>query len=90
MKEMVTSIIVTREKKLRNLTKNTVLPFTSTDTVLNLFSSKLTDEKVISLRFEPQYSNEANSVSKTDIFSTFKFIHCAMSKDLTDKKMQEN
>ena len=31
--------------------QNTVLPFTSTDTVLNLSSSKLTDEEMNILRY---------------------------------------
>ena len=35
VKAMVKSPILINEKKLRNLTQNTVLPITSTDTVLN-------------------------------------------------------
>ena len=51
VKAMVKSTILTYEKKLRNLTQNTVLPFTSTGTVLNFSSSKLTDEEMNILRY---------------------------------------
>ena len=57
VKTMVKSTMLTHEKKLCNLTQNTVLPFTSTDTVLNLSSSKLTDEEMNILRYGLKYSN---------------------------------
>ena len=43
--------IKTHEKKLKNLTKNSVLPFTPTDTVRNLLSIKLTEEKMGLLKY---------------------------------------
>ena len=57
VKTMVKSTMLTLEKKLCNLTQNTVLPFTSTDTVLNLSSSKLTDEEMNILIYGLKYSN---------------------------------
>ena len=48
---MVKLTIKTHEKKLKNLTKNSVLPFTPTDTVLNLSSIKLTDEELGILKY---------------------------------------
>ena len=48
---MVKLTVKTREKKLKNLTKNSVLPFTSTDTVLNLSSVKLTEEELGILKY---------------------------------------
>ena len=77
---MVTSIILTHEKK------NTVLPFTSTDTVLNLSSSKLTDAENNMLRYGLRYSIEQKFINKTDVLSTFDFIRRTMSKDLKDQK----
>ena len=76
-------------KKLLNLTQNTVLPFTSTNTVHNLPSSKLTDEEMNILRYVLKHSIEPNFMSKTDIHSTFDFIHRTMSKDLKDQKDTE-
>ena len=86
VKAMVKSTILTHEKKLRNLTQNTVLPCTSTDTVFNLSSSKLTDEEMNILRYGLKHSIEPNFTNKTDIFSTFDFIHQTVSKDLKDQK----
>ena len=86
VKATVISTILTHEKKLRNLTQNIVLPFTSTDTVLNLSSSKLTDEQMNILRYGLKHSIEPNLINKTDILSTFDFIHRTMSKDLKDQK----
>ena len=83
---MVKSTILTHEKKLRNLTQNTVLPFTSTDTVLNLSSSKLFNEEINILRYGLKHFIEPNFINKTDILSTFDFIHQTMSKDLKDQK----
>ena len=77
---MVTSIILTHEKK------NTVLPFTSTDAVLNLSSSKLTDAENNMLRYGLRYSIEQKFINKTDVLSTFDFIRRTMSKDLKDQK----
>ena len=83
---MVKSLTLTHEKKLRNLTQNNVLPFTSTDTVLNLSSWKLTDEEMNILKYRLKHSLEPNFINKTDILSTFGFIHRTMSKDLKDQK----
>ena len=49
VQKMVKLTVKTREKKLKNLTKNLVLPFTSTDTVLNLSSVKLIEEEFLGI-----------------------------------------
>ena len=74
---------------MRNLTQNTVLPFTSTDTVLSLSFSNVTDEKMNILRYGLKHSIEPNFINKTDILSTFDFMHRAMSKVLKDQKDNE-
>ena len=71
---------------MRNLTQNAVLPFTSTDMVLDLSSSKLTDREMIIVRYGLKHSIEPNFINKTDILSTFDFVHQTMSKDLKDQK----
>ena len=77
---MVKSIVLIHEKKFRNLTQNTLLPFTSTDTVLSLSSSKLTDEEMNILRYGLKHSIKPNFINKTDILSTFDLIHRTMSR----------
>ena len=77
---MVKSIVLIHEKKFRNLTQNTLLPFTSTDTVLSLSSSKLTDEEMNILRYRLKHSIKPNFINKTDILSTFDLIHRTMSR----------
>ena len=79
---MVKLTIKTHEKKLRYLTKTLVLPFTSTDTVLNLSSVKLTEEELDILKYGLKYPIESNFINKTDVLTTFDFIHRAMNKDL--------
>ena len=71
---------------MRNLTQNTVLPFTSTDTVLSLSFLNVTDEKMNVLRYGLKHSVEPNFINKTDILSAFDFMHRAMSKVLKDQK----
>ena len=83
---MVKSTILTHEKKMHNLMQNTALPFTLTDMVLNLSSSKPTDKEMNILRCGLKHSIEPNFINKTDILSRFDFIHQTMSKDLKDQK----
>ena len=59
-----------------------MLPFTATDTVLNLSSIKLTEEELGILKYGLKHPIEPRFISKTDVLSTFHFIHRAMSKDL--------
>ena len=86
VQQMVKLTIKTHEKKLKNLTKNSVLPFTSTDTVLNLSSIKLTDEEQGVLKYGLKHPIEPRFINKTDVLTTFDFIHRAMNKDLKDNR----
>ena len=47
----VKNVIKTHEKKLRNLTKNIQLPFTSDETIENFSRYKLTEAKTLILKF---------------------------------------
>ena len=86
VKSMVNLIVRTHEKKLKNLTRNVVLPFTPRDTVMNLSKTKLTEEELDILKFGLKHSIEPLRINKTDVLTTFDFIHRAMSKDLQDVK----
>ena len=78
--------IKTHEKKLRNLTKNVTLPFRDTETVHNLSNVTLTTEELELLKYGLKHPIHPLQVNKTDILTTFDFIHCAMTKDLRDEK----
>ena len=47
----VNNVISTHEKKLKNLTKNTQIPFTSEETIKSLSTYKLRDEEVEILKY---------------------------------------
>ena len=63
-----------------------MLPFTSTDIVLNLFSMKLTEEELGVLKYGLKHPIEPRFINKTNVLTTFDFIHRAMSKDLKDNR----
>ena len=74
VQKMVKLTIKTHEKKLKNFKKNSVLPFTPTDTVLNLSSIKLTDEELGVLKYGLKHPIEPRFINKTDMLTTFDFI----------------
>ena len=86
VQKMVKVTIKTHEKKLKNLTKNSVLPFTPTETVLNLSSIKLTEDELDVFKYGLKHAIEPRFISKTDVLTTFDFIHRAMNKDLKDNR----
>ena len=71
----VNNVISTHEKKLKNLTKNTQIPFTSEEIIKNLSSYKLTDEQVEILKYGLKHPIEPKHLLKTDILATFEQIH---------------
>ena len=86
VQKMVKLTIKTHGKKIKNLTKNSVLSFTSTDTLLNLSSVKLTEEELGILKYGLKHPIEPKFINKTDVLTTFDFIHRAMNKDLKDNR----
>ena len=78
--------IKTHEKKLKNLTRNSVLPFTSSEVVTNLSSSVLTPEQVDALKFGLTHSVCPPSINKTDVFTCFEMINQRMIRNLKDRK----
>ena len=80
VQKMVKLTIKMHEKKLKNLTKNSVLPFTPTDTVLNSSSIKLTEEELDVLKYGFKHPIDPRFINKTDALTTLDFIHRAMNK----------
>ena len=76
----------THEKKLRNLTKNISLPFTSADTVHNLSSKLLTTDELEVSKYGLKHPIQSLQINETDTLTTFALIHRAMTNDLKDKK----
>ena len=84
-----TSIIKVHEKKLKNLSKNFTLPFTSVDQWSNLSDYQLSDTKRDLLKYGLSYAMPPRSINKTDIFSTFEKLNrylCTELKNTEDKK----
>ena len=88
VQKMVKVTIKTHEKKLKNLTKNLVLPLTPTETVLNLSSIKLTEEELDVFKYGLKHTIEPRFISKTDVLTTFDFIHRAIIKTSRIIEMQ--
>ena len=63
-----------------------MLSFTSTDTLLNLSSVKFTEEELGILKYGLKHPIEPKFINKTDVLTTFDFIHRAMNKDLKDNR----
>ena len=76
----------THHKKLRNLTKSLSLPFTTAESVHNLSSKLLTTDELEVLKYGLKHPIHPLQITKTDILTTFDFIHRAMTNDLKDKK----
>ena len=63
-----------------------MLPFTPAETVLNLSGTRLSDDELEILKYGLKHSIEPLHINKTDMLTTFDFIHRSMSKDLKHEK----
>ena len=80
-------VIMTDQKKLEKLTRNTFLPFTSDETVTNISSTRLTQEQLGILKLGLNHSICPPKISKSDVFSCFELIHHTRHKNVKDSKM---
>ena len=71
----VNDFIKTHEKKLKALTKNSSVPFTHKDTVVNISSYKLSDDELDILKFGLTYATKPPHISKSHVFTTFELLH---------------
>ena len=69
---MVKTTVRTHEKKLKELTRNDVLPFTPAEAVLNLSGTSLSDDELEILKYGLEHSIETLHIKKTDVLTTFK------------------
>ena len=63
-----------------------MLPFTPAETVLNLSGTRLSDDELEILKYGLKHFTEPLHINKTDVLTTFDFIHRSMSKDLKHEK----
>ena len=90
VKKKRTSIIKAHEKKLKNLSKNFTLPFTSDEVITNLSNYQLSDTERDLLKYGLSYAIPPRSINKTDIFTTFEKLNpylCTKLKNTEDTEM---
>ena len=76
----------THEKKFKNLTKNSVLPFTSDEVFTSLSSVVLNAAQLNVLKDGLTHSICPPSINKTEIFACFELISKRMLKNLKENK----
>ena len=77
--------IKTHEKKLKALTRNSSVPFTQKDTVVNISSYELADDELDILKFGLTYAIKPLQISKSHVFTTFELLHQDLKRHLVDK-----
>ena len=87
VKKKRTSIIKAHEKKLKNLSKNFTLPFTSDEVITNLSNYQISDTERDLLKYGLLYAVPPRSINKADIFTTFERLNwylCTELKNIED------
>ena len=87
VKKKRASIIKAHEKKLKNLSKNFTLPFTSDEVIMNLSNYQLSDTERDLLKYGLSYAIPPRSINKADIFTTFEKLNwylCTELKNIED------
>ena len=77
-----TTIVKTHQKKLKNLSKNFTLPFTSNEVITNLSNYKLSHMENDLLKYGLSYAIPPKFLSKTDVFTTFEKMNRYLSTEL--------
>ena len=83
--EKKTSIIKTREKKLKNLSKNFTMPFTLDEVITDLSNYQLSDTERDLLKYGLSYAKPPRSIHKTNIFTIFEKPNRYLCTELKDK-----
>ena len=78
--------IQTHQKKLKNMTKNEILPFTASDTIHNLSSYRLTSEEEEVLKHGLTHSIVPPKIRKSDIYTSFEMLHRCMHDKLVNSQ----
>ena len=82
--KLSSNIVETHAKKLRNLTRHTILPFNTDETVTNMSSHHLSSEQYEALKNGLTHSICPPFINKSDIYTWFELIHGSMLKKIVD------
>ena len=77
------------EKKLKNFSKNFILPFTSDEVITNLPNYQLSDMERDLLKYGLSYAIPSRSINKTDIFTTFQKLNWYLYTELKNTEDTE-
>ena len=81
-------ILLTQEKKLKNLTFNKVTPFASNEVVKNLSSFEFSIEELELLKYGLSHSVPPKQLRKTEVFTTFDMIHGFLRSELSSNQFE--
>ena len=82
VKKETQKIIRTHQKKLQNLTKNSVLPFNAGDTITNLSRHSLSNVETELLKYGLHHSLPPKMLNKTEVLVSYDLLHRFMKEDL--------
>ena len=77
------------EKKLKNFSKNFILPFTSDEVITNLSNYQLSDTEGDLFKYGLSYAMPLRSINKTDIFTTFEKLNRCLCTELKNTEDTE-
>ena len=86
VKKEESNILKTHQKKLRNLTRNTMLPFEPYDVVTNLSKYQLNVDEMDLLKNGLEFSITPRFLKKTDVFCQFDMTAKFMTQELADNQ----
>ena len=78
----------THKNKLQNLTRNTILPFTSSGVITNLSKYHLSAEESSILKYGLSYAIPPKFISKTDIFTSFEMINIFLQSEVKSEELK--
>ena len=81
-------ILPTKEKKLKNLTFNKVIPFTSNEVVKNLSSLEFSTKELELWKYALSHSIPPKQLRKTEVFTTFGMIHRFLKFELSSNQFE--
>ena len=84
VEKIVDRTLISHEKKLRNLSRNKVLPFKANEVITNLSSFTFTDSELELLKNGLQFALEPPNINKTDIFTSFEILHRVFTQEIKD------
>ena len=76
--------VATHEKKLQNLTRNSVLPLTAEEVIKNLSNYALTDEEKLLLKNGLQFSLPPAKLLRSDVVTAFEMMNTYLTSELKE------